>query len=79
MEWWRIALHTYNQHKYNTIGIKKKMKLSEVTHVEIIKIEYPSLIALAKLMDSIEFLQFGKCGMVAYCVTYLQSTQIQHH
>ena len=55
------------------------MKLSEVTHVEIIKIEYPSLIALAKLMDSTEFLQFGKCGMVANCVTYLQSTQIQHH
>ena len=55
------------------------MKLSEVTHVEIIKIEYPSLIALAKLMDSTEFLQFGKCGMVANCGTYLQSTQIQHH
>ena len=55
------------------------MKLWEVTHVEIIKIEYPSLIALAKLMDSTEFLQFGKCGMVANCVTYLQSTQIQHH
>ena len=47
------------------------MKLSEVTHVEIIKIKYPSLITLAKLMDSIKFLQFGKCGMVANCFTYL--------
>ena len=55
------------------------MKLLEVTHVIIIKIKYPSMIALAKLIDSIEFLQFGKCGMVANCITYLQSTQIQHH
>ena len=54
------------------LNLKKKMKLLEVTHVIIIKIKYPSMIALAKLIDSIEFLQFGKCGMVANCVTYLQ-------
>ena len=79
MEWWRIVVHTYSQHKYNTTKLKKKKKKSEVTHVEIIKKKYPSLIALAKLMDSTELLWFGKCGMVANCVTYLQSTQIQHH
>ena len=26
-----------------------------------------------------ELLRFGKCGMVAICVTFLQSTQMQHH
>ena len=46
---------TQIQHHLN---FKKKLKLLEVTHVEIIKIKYPSMIALAKLIDSIEFLFF---------------------
>ena len=37
----------------------------EVTHVEIIKKKYPSLIALAKLIKTTELLWFGKCGIVA--------------